>query len=158
MYEDRVFVGWVIWEPNVPLNTLHHFTILSEDVGKSAAFFKDVLGLSEGFSPEPGFPVRWLYLGGEPVIHIVHPETRDIPEAYDTGCIDHVAFNCTDYAAVKTRIEVNNANHREQTQPEIGVHQVFVECPDGVWIELVFDIEEYNTSQLIHPEKASLDE
>ena len=141
----------------MPLNTLHHFTILSEDVGETAAFFKDVLGLSDGYSPELGFPVKWLYLGGEPVIHVVHPETRDIPEACDTGCIDHVAFNCTDYTAVKTRIEVNNANHREQTQPEIGVHQIFVDCPGGVWIELVFDIEDFNTSQLIYPEEVSLD-
>lgn len=101
--------------------------------------------------------MKWLYLGKDPVIHVVHPESRDVPKACDTGRIDHVAFNCTNYAAVKSRVEVNNANYQEQTQPEIGVHQIFVECPDGVWIELVFDIEEYNTSQLIHPEKASLD-
>ena len=141
----------------MPLNTLHHFTILSEDVQKTSAFFKDVLGLSDGYSPEPGFTVKWLYLGKDPVIHVVHPESRDVPKPCDSGRIDHVAFNCTNYAAVKSRIEVNNANYQEQTQPEIGVHQIFVECPGGVWIELVFDIEEYNTSQLIHPEKASLD-
>ncbi len=129
----------------MPVNELHHFTILTRDVEKTASFFKTALGFTKGFSPEPGFPVEWLYLGGVPVVHVVH---SDNPGDTGSGRIDHAAFNCTDYAAVKSRLDGCDVTVREQTQPEIAVHQIFVESPEGVWLELVFDIDDYKSCQI----------
>ena len=128
----------------MPLNELHHFTILTKSVENTAEFFKNALGLTDGFSPDPGFPVIWLYLGDVPVVHIVH---SDKPGEHGCGRVDHVAFNCSDYTAVKSRLDECGVNQKEQTQPSIGVHQIFAESPEGVWVELVFDIEEYRSTQ-----------
>jgi len=127
----------------MPVDLLHHFTILTDDLEKTATFFKDALGFTDGYSPDVGFPFVWLYCGDQPVVHIVE---RDTPGAHGCGRIDHVAFNCTDYLAVKARLDACGATQKEQTLPEVGVHQIFVESPEGVWLELIFDINAYRKS------------
>lgn len=127
----------------MPLNTLHHFTILSDDVHKTAAFFRDTLDLQDGFAPALDAPVVWLYCGDVPVVHIVG---RDAQGAEGCGRIDHIAFSCSDYATVKARVDASGANQMEQTLDDVGVHQIFVESPEGVWIELVFALEEVRAS------------
>lgn len=129
----------------MPINTIHHFTVMTRDLDKTAAFFKDALGFTDGFVPDadPGFRFTWLYCGDQPTLHLVEREPR---VETGTGRIDHVAFNCTDYLGVKERIEAHGATMEEQTMPDVGVHQIFVESEEGVWLELIFDIAEYRQS------------
>ncbi len=124
----------------MPVNQLHHFTLLTDDVEKSSNFFKASLGFTDGFTPDVNFPLKWLYCGHKPVIHLVG---KSSPGLNGGGRVDHIAFNCSDYRALKARLDKVGANLKEQSQPEIGVHQIFVETPEGVWLELVFNYQEY---------------
>lgn len=128
----------------MPLNQLHHFTILTDDIDRTSDFFVEALGLARGPTPDIGFPFQWIYCGDQPVVHVVG---RDAPEAAGCGRVDHLAFNCSDYAGVKARIDAYGANQKEQTLDQVGVHQIFVESPEGVWLELIFPIEEYRQAQ-----------
>ncbi len=127
----------------MPVNELHHFTIQTDDIDKTAAFFRDALGFTDGYCPDVDVPFIWLYCGDRPAVHIVG---RDAPDGHGSARIDHVAFNCTDYPGVKARLDAFGAKQKEQTQPAVGVHQIFVETPEGVWLELVFQIDDYRKS------------
>ena len=59
-----------------------------------------------------------------------------------SGHVDHIAFRASGYADVKARLKRHRVNHREQTVPGQGLRQVFVECPEGVWVELIFRPED----------------
>ena len=126
----------------MPVDLLHHFTILTKDVEETSEFLKTALGFTDGYTPEVDFPLAWLYCGEQPVIHVVG---KGSPGDTGGGRIDHVAFNCSDYPGVKARLDACGATQKEQTQPKIGVHQIFVEIPEGVWLELIFNYEQYLT-------------
>jgi len=124
----------------MPVNQLHHFTLLTNDVEKTSDFLKTSLGFTDGFTPDVDFPLTWLYCDDQPVIHLVD---KGPVGANGGGRVDHIAFNCSDYPAMKARLDKVGANITEQSQPEINVHQIFVETPEGVWLELVFNYQKY---------------
>ena len=124
----------------MPVNQLHHFTLLTDDVEKSSSFLKAALGFTDGFTPDVDFPLKWLYCDDKPVIHLVG---KSSPGLNGGGRVDHIAFNCSDYPALRARLDKVGANLTEQSQPKIDVHQIFVETPEGVWLELVFNYQEY---------------
>ena len=53
------------------INVLHHVTVKTDDLEATRDFYRDVLGLEEGFRPELDFPGYWLYCGEVPVVHLV---------------------------------------------------------------------------------------
>ena len=54
----------------MPLTHLEHFLIQTEDLDGTCNWYVDVLGMEEGPHPDFKMPVRWLYLGDEPVLHL----------------------------------------------------------------------------------------
>jgi len=90
----------------MPLSHLEHFLIQTDDIERTCEWYVRVLGFRVGPSPEFGFPVKWLYLGAQDVIHVCEggagvPEARkrylgqQSQDVRGSGVIDHVAFRCT---------------------------------------------------------------
>lgn len=52
------------------LRFLEHLLILTHDPEGTRDWFCDNLGFRNGYHPEFGFPVYWLYIGEQDVIHI----------------------------------------------------------------------------------------
>jgi catechol 2,3-dioxygenase-like lactoylglutathione lyase family enzyme len=127
----------------MPVERLNHFTIVTDDVERTAKFFVDTFGFEIGPAPSLDFPVVWLYCGGTAAIHVVD---RGRAEIHATGRVDHFGFDATGYAEMKARIDASGANMMEQNLAAIGLHQIFVESPDGVWIELNFKLDDYQSS------------
>ena len=74
---------------------------------------------------------------------MIHLVDKDSP-GKTGGCpIDPVAFNCSDYSLVKARLNAYGATQKEQTRPRVGVRKIFVRTPKGVWLELIFNYEQY---------------
>src|SRR3546814_12855057 len=62
------------------LRFLEHILILTHDPEGTRDWFCKNLGFREGYHPEFGFPVYWLYIGEQDVIHIGkarHSEHQD---------------------------------------------------------------------------------
>ncbi|WP_295639530.1 VOC family protein [uncultured Methylibium sp.] len=133
--------------------TLNHYSIRSTDLDACRRFYEDVLGLKVGPRPAFAFPGLWLYEGdtsvwANSVVHIIgidrnDPEglkaylgDRDEASLEGSGAIDHVAFFATGLAAMRERLERLGVARRERTVPNLGLHQVFVDDPNGVVIEL----------------------
>jgi catechol 2,3-dioxygenase-like lactoylglutathione lyase family enzyme len=90
-----------------------------------------------------------MYSGDTAMVHLVgyNPNDAEGLKGYlgdkdvssaGTGTIDHVAFAVTGLDATLARLRAANLAYRERTVPNLGLHQVFVEDPNGVTLELNF--------------------
>jgi catechol 2,3-dioxygenase-like lactoylglutathione lyase family enzyme len=132
----------------MPLQRLEHYLVLSDDIDTTRDFYRDVLGMAEGFRPELDFPGYWLYLGDVPCIHIAEwqsyaawTQKAGIPvsrRAPSTGSVDHIAFNGTGFAEVRDRLVARGLPFSENSIEDIGLRQVFLRDPNGVPLEINF--------------------
>lgn len=108
-----------------------HVNIRVSDQEAVRDFLVATVGLSVGPRPGFAFPGYWLYLDGEPVVHLA---PRDAPG--ETGWVNHIAFTGFDFAAKTAALGRAGLSHRVQVQPDTGVRQIFVDGPEGLRVEL----------------------
>ncbi len=140
------------------IRKLAHFSVRTTDMEASRRFYVDVMGFKEGFRPPFNFPGLWLYRGGDEadygVVHIIGIDPEDSSGLVEylgekaeeglkgSGAVDHVAFLASDLPDMHRRLKAAALSYRERTVPSLGLHQVFVEDPSGVTIELNFPASE----------------
>lgn len=130
----------------MPVTRLDHINVLSADIDATRDFFVAVLGVAPGYRPPFSSPGHWLYHGDQAVIHISdagnHEQTHvdDLRGAPIRGqsAVDHVAFRCDGYAEMTDRLRRLGIAFREADVPVAKVHQVFVDGPNGLGVELIF--------------------
>lgn len=144
------------------LRFMEHFLILTDEPERTRDWWVDTLGFRSGDHPDFGFPVYWLYIGDQDVVHIgkrnhsehqnaylTAPEPSDTQsngnsgEAEHTGRIDHLCFNCDGIEEFIERLERNNVDFSERQANSQAFHQVFFWEPiNAIKIELNFPAEE----------------
>lgn len=143
------------------LKSLEHMLILTHDPEATRDWFCDNLGLRSGDHPDFGFPVYWLYVGDQDVLHIgkarhsTHQDTfmkspGDVPGvdysaggALGSGRIDHVAFACEGLDEIAARLTANKVEFSERKAHNSPVYQLFMREPvNGIKVELNFAAEE----------------
>src|SRR5262245_40103122 len=87
---------------------MNHFTILTDDVPRTVSFYRDLLGLEDGYRPPFDFPGAWLYTGDSAVLHIIGGRPRDELKA---GVIDHMAFSATGLAALLAKLDARGIRY-----------------------------------------------
>lgn len=132
------------------LNSLQHFLVRANSLDETRAFFEGVLGLHDGDRPDFPFPGHWLYLGDVPVVHLVEEGFdkdfanymgREVGEKRardNTGPIDHIAFDASDLEGMRKRIADKGVDSHEQGIGDL--HQIFIRDPNGITIELNFQV------------------
>ena len=120
------------------VDALQHINLRTADVERSKDFYVTVLGLRVGPRPPIASVGYWLYLGEQPVVHLVQ-RAPDAPVPGAISAIDHIAFHGVDFASTRTRLHEAAIAFREAVVPRDGTLQLFVHDPDGVKIELNFD-------------------
>jgi catechol 2,3-dioxygenase-like lactoylglutathione lyase family enzyme len=125
------------------LEALEHYTINCADLEATRDFYRDVLGLTDGFRPKLGFKGYWLYAGEVPVVHLLGadgaaPENRGNEQGGDTGSLDHIAFRGKDAQTTIAKLKEHGLKFRENQIREISLHQVFVKDPNGIVVEMNF--------------------
>ena len=142
----------------MPIQKLAHFSVRTTALERSRRFYTDVLGFHEGFRPPFKFPGHWLYRGGDEadfgVVHLIGIDPDDPQGLKDylgdkaeqglhgSAAVDHLAFLATDLQDMHRRLREAGLAFRERTVPSLGLHQVFVEDPSGVTIELNYPAAE----------------
>jgi catechol 2,3-dioxygenase-like lactoylglutathione lyase family enzyme len=119
---------------------LNHLLVLARDLEATRDFYVSVLGLAVGPRPLFEFPGYWLYLGDQAVVHLAGQDS-DTGDA-GTGPIDHVAFEATGLKDMVVRLEDHAIPVRHRKVPDLGLHQVFIQDPNGVTIELNYPAAE----------------
>lgn len=141
---------------------LNHFSIRTTDLQACERFYCGLLGLTVGPRPPFPFPGLWLYAGdtavySNAVVHIIGLDPNDPdglkhylgdrPESslHGTGSVDHLAFFTTGLATQLQRLRDHGVAFRERSVPVLDLHQVFLDDPNGVVIELNFPAAEHAT-------------
>lgn len=152
----------------MPINKLAHFSVRTTDLEASRSFYTRVLGFKDGFRPAFKFPGIWLYRGGDEadfgIVHIIGIDPndgaglveylgdKDASTLHGSGAVDHLAFLASDLRSMRQTLRREQIEFRERTVPDLGLHQVFIEDPSGVTIELNFPAAE---AQALAAEQAS---
>jgi catechol 2,3-dioxygenase-like lactoylglutathione lyase family enzyme len=102
------------------------------------AFFRDALGLHEGWRPNFPFGGAWLYAGDSAVVHLVDLRAAKAPSAQ--GALDHFAFAIDDFDAARARLDAANVPYRTTEVPGGTIRQMFFTDPNGVNIELNYRV------------------
>ncbi|MCY0852581.1 VOC family protein [Cupriavidus sp. D39] len=139
------------------ITKLAHFSIRTTDLDNSCAFYQRILGFKQGYRPPFAFPGVWLYMGGDEgdfgTVHIIGVDPnnpgglaaylgdRALP-ATGTGTLDHIAFLATGVQDMWEKLKTEGIAWRDRTVPSLGLHQVFIEDPSGVTIELNYPAAE----------------
>ena len=138
---------------------LNHFSIRTTDMEATRIFYEGALGLTVGPRPPFPFPGIWLYNGSHSdvanaMVHVIgidlnDPEglkqylgDRDLSSLKGTGAVDHIALFATGLEAKLRHLQEQGIAVRERTVPAIGLHQLFMDDPNGVVIELNYPAAE----------------
>lgn len=141
------------------LRFLEHVLILTHDPDATRDWFCDNLGFRCGPHPDFGFPVHWLYIGDQDVLHIgkahhsAHQDTylktpderpaADPSAAMGSGRIDHVCFNCDGLEEFIERLTRLGVAFSERKAHDSRLYQLFMREPvNGIKVELNFSAEE----------------
>src|SRR5690349_24583468 len=138
----------------MPLSHIEHYLIAADDLDATRDWYCRVLGMEEGWHPDFGFPVVWLYLGGRDVVHIgpSAKQAGEIQKAYlgrtsqstgaGTGAIDHIAFRATGLRAMMAQLEKEKITFSRRRANGQALFQLFFYDPNGIKIELNYDAAE----------------
>jgi catechol 2,3-dioxygenase-like lactoylglutathione lyase family enzyme len=127
------------------VNSLDHVNIITADLEGTARYYAELFGLERRDAPPPLTPAnaQWMYDGaGRAVIHI---NSLDCPRRFErdvrpgpTGALHHVAFNCTGYDEMISRLKARDLHHQTNPVRAVGLRQIFTMDPNGVLLELNF--------------------
>jgi len=117
---------------------MNHFTILTDDLESTLAFYKEHLDFSPGPRPPFKFPGAWLYAkgGSEAILHVIAGrEKKDLVK----GVLDHMAFSARDLAGTVAKLKAHGLDYELRKLPTYGTWQLFFMDPNNAKVELDFD-------------------
>ena len=119
----------------MPATAMNHFTILTDDIDATTAFYGDLLGLAPGARPPLNFPGVWLYAAEKPILHVIGGRSR---AELRSGVIDHMAFTASGLAATIAKLEARGLSYDCRHLPDRGTWQLFFHDPNGARVEMDF--------------------
>ena len=122
----------------MPIAGFQHINTRSTDVERTRDFYVHVLGLRVGDRPPLRSTGYWLYLGDQPIVHLVQRDVAAGVGAGESGSFDHVAFSCTNLDATRQALQAAGIVFRETVGARDGAVQIRVQDPDGIQLELNF--------------------
>ena len=125
----------------MPATAMNHFTILTDDLDATLAFYAEFLDLHPGARPPFMFPGAWLYARGgtDPILHVIAgKQKRELVK----GVIDHMAFTGRDLAGTVGKLKERGIEHELRRLPGSGIWQLFFFDPNDAKVELDFESTE----------------
>jgi catechol 2,3-dioxygenase-like lactoylglutathione lyase family enzyme len=121
----------------------NHFTVLTDDLPATLAFYETHLNLKPGARPPFKFPGAWLYADGgkgpDPILHIVAGIDKS---RLVKGVLDHMAFSGKGLAAAVDKLRQHGIKYELRRLPEYGTWQLFFFDPNNAKVEIDFDAAE----------------
>jgi catechol 2,3-dioxygenase-like lactoylglutathione lyase family enzyme len=111
-----------------------HINIGTHKLEETRAFFREAIGLAEGYRPDFPFDGAWLYAGETAVVHLVDLAEAKLPSSQ--AALDHFALRIDDYDAAISRLDATGVRYRAVDIPNTPIRQINVRDPNGVNIEL----------------------
>lgn len=119
--------------------TFNHVALSVEDAEVSTEFYKEIFGLKEITNRTEVEGIRWVSLGEDKELHLI--SVIEGPVAINKAV--HFALTTIDFDSFINRLKEMNVNFSSWSgeQQKItfradGIRQVYVQDPDGYWIEV----------------------
>ena len=124
---------------DMEVDTIDHVNVETDNVDRSAKFYRDVIGLKEGPRPDFDRPGFWMYAGNKPVVHIIKtdPNNKMLTGSKDAS-ISHFALQIKNINNARDHLDSMGVKYRTLDVPGSKVSQLFLEDPEGVLIELIY--------------------
>ena len=120
----------------MPVTAFDHVNVRTSQIEEMIRWYGDVLGLHPGDRPDFDIPGAWLYLEGQPIIHLVDVATN--PRAGDNLTLEHFALRATDMADFTAKLEAKDIPFRAVPNSTLGITQINIADPDGNHIHVDF--------------------
>ncbi|MEX0887090.1 MAG: VOC family protein [Phycisphaeraceae bacterium] len=117
------------------ITQLNHVAIHVDDLDRSVAFYRDVLGLTLMDRPAFDFPGAWFRVGDDQELHLIARPPTD-GDAGRSPNERHYAFMVGDADATAEALERAGVEFRGPRARPDGAMQIFLRDPDGHVIEL----------------------
>ena len=126
---------------------IDHFTVRCQPDGLVAlkAFYRDVLGMTDGPRPDFDFPGLWMYVEGRALVHLAGTLPPGQPMGGSGNSVDaaagfdHVSLLTQGLAPMREHLTRLSVSFYELPVPGWPLHQVFLHDPAGTKVELTFE-------------------
>ncbi|MEZ4902730.1 MAG: VOC family protein [Spirosomataceae bacterium] len=118
---------------NLTIKALNHVAIYVENVEKSTQFYQKILKLTPLPRPNFDFPGAWFQLGSAQELHIIGIRTEPVISGSRSN---HFALEVADIQAWEQHLIAQKTTFRPPKARPDGVIQIFLQDPDGYWVEL----------------------
>ncbi len=132
---------------NDPVFTFDHYAINVSDLNRSVAFYQKYLYVEEIYDGTEKDHIRWFSLGNNQELHIIAVDSLNIniPKGV------HLAVTAKDLDSYISFLKDNNKDYHDWPG-ELGkvsirpdkVQQIYIQDPDGYWIEINDGIKRFN--------------
>ncbi len=112
---------------------LNHVAIHVTDINRSVAYYRDVLGLTPLARPAFSFPGAWFRLGQDQELHLIGDDQYPALRQHRGN---HFAMLIDDIDAWERALDERGASHLPRRIRPDGAYQIFLNDPDGHYIEL----------------------
>ena len=123
------------------LKRLDHVNVRTGNLDRMRAWYRDILGMSEGPRPDFSFPGAWMYAEGHPIVHLVGRDVAPIA-GHDDLNLEHFAISAQGLGALIDRLEAASERYEMRHVPGFPIVQVNVWDPDGNHIHIDFNSAE----------------
>ena len=115
------------------IRLVDHINVQTHRLEETRDFYVEILGLTEGYRPELGFPGYWLYAGDRAVVHMQEAKG---PVGPSTACaLNHAAFEVSEIDPLLARLEARGIPYDARDVPGTTIRQAFFLDPNGVRLE-----------------------
>lgn len=112
---------------------INHVALYVADVERSVEFYGNIVGLTPLARPAFDFPGAWFQIGTEQELHLIGIRTENVVSGSRSN---HFALEVVDLNAWEAHFKATNTTHRPIKFRPDGIRQLFLQDPDGYWIEL----------------------
>lgn len=123
----------------MPNMTLDHVSLLVRSLEASSKFYTEVLGFVPIHNGTEKPNIRWLGIGGITALHITEEDfggTRLKKQTHFAVCVDDFDGFVDRLRAKGVKFCSWSGNTGEVTGRPDGFHQIYLEDPDGYWVEI----------------------
>ncbi len=124
----------------MPAIDLNHYNITAPIalLDEIRNFYCDTVGLVPGTRPPLRNAGYWLYAGDRAILHLSAAGEDEERLTHVTSTIDHVAFTCVDFPAMRAKLDALGIPYRDSAVPSMKLRQIFFHDPAGNGVELNF--------------------